>query len=74
MRVDALEHTTSSKGLQLMPTSHDTNDAKPIPQDTLITTHHTITIDGQEIAYTVTCGTVVLKETAVMNWRRRRQS
>ncbi|MCB0241479.1 MAG: peptidase S10, partial [Anaerolineae bacterium] len=49
-----------------MPTSHDTNDAKPIPQDTLITTHHTITIDGQEIAYTVTCGTVVLKEEAVM--------
>ena len=49
-----------------MPTSHDTNDAKPTPQDTLTTTHHTITIDGQEIAYTATCGTVVLKEEAVM--------
>ncbi len=39
-------------------------DSKPTPQDNLVTTHHTLTIDGQEIAYTVTAGTIVLKEEA----------
>jgi carboxypeptidase C (cathepsin A) len=41
-----------------------TNDTKPTPQDNLVTTHHTITIDGETIAYTVTAGTIVLKEEA----------
>jgi len=31
-------------------------------KDNLVVTQHTITIDGQEIAYTVTTGTIVLKE------------
>ncbi|MEZ4768620.1 MAG: hypothetical protein R2844_09365 [Caldilineales bacterium] len=35
----------------------------PLP-DNLVTTHHTTTIDGREMAYTVTCGTMVLKEEA----------
>ena len=35
---------------------------KPSPQDHLVTTQHTITIDGQELAYSVTTGTIVLRE------------
>ncbi len=34
----------------------------PEPKDQLITTRHRVTIGGQEISYTVTCGTLVLKE------------
>jgi carboxypeptidase C (cathepsin A) len=45
-------------------TDKSTTDAKPTPQDNLVTTHHTITIDGKAIAYTVTAGTIVLKEEA----------
>ncbi len=41
-----------------------TTDTKPTPQDNLVTTHHTVTIDGQTIAYTVTAGAIVLKEEA----------
>jgi carboxypeptidase C (cathepsin A) len=36
-----------------------------LPEDELVVTKHTITIDGQEIPYTVTCGTIVIKEEAV---------
>ncbi len=32
------------------------------PKDVLVETRHTIVIDGQEISYTVVCGTLVLKE------------
>ncbi len=39
-------------------------DTKPTPQDNLVTTHHTVTIDGQVITYTVTAGAIVLKEEA----------
>ena len=46
-----------------MPTNNnDSTDTKPTPTDNIVTTHHTAAIDGQEIAYTVTCGTMVLKE------------
>jgi carboxypeptidase C (cathepsin A) len=41
-----------------------TTDTKPTPQDNLVTTRHTVTIDGEAIAYTVTAGTIVLKEEA----------
>ena len=41
-----------------------TTDTKTTPQDNLVITHHTLTIDGQAIAYTVTAGTIVLKEEA----------
>jgi carboxypeptidase C (cathepsin A) len=33
-----------------------------IPQDMLVETKHSIVIDGREIRYTVTCGTIILKE------------
>lgn len=46
------------------PTNSKPGDAKPAPQDNLVTTHHTTTIDGQAIAYTVTTGVIVLKEEA----------
>lgn len=40
-------------------------DATPLaPKDVLVETKHSLTIDGQEIRYTVTCGTMVLKEEA----------
>jgi carboxypeptidase C (cathepsin A) len=34
------------------------------PKDTLVETSHSLTIDGQAIRYTVTCGTMLLKEEA----------
>src|SRR5512143_2924839 len=34
------------------------------PKDELVETKHSVTINGQEIRYTVTCGTMVLKEEA----------
>lgn len=40
----------------------DEKKEKPELKDNLVVTQHTITIDGQEIAYTVTTGTIVLKE------------
>ena len=36
--------------------------AKPAPQDQIVQTQHRCIIDGHEIAYTVTTGTLVLKE------------
>ena len=35
---------------------------KPIPADNIVVTKHKARINGETIAYTVTCGTVVLKE------------
>jgi len=37
-------------------------DEKPTPKDNLVETRHSIKIDGREIKYTVTAGTVVMKE------------
>ena len=34
----------------------------PPPKDVLVETKHSLVINGQEIRYTVTCGTIVLKE------------
>jgi carboxypeptidase C (cathepsin A) len=39
-------------------------EAKPAPQDNLVETKHSITLGGQTINYTVTTGTIVLKEEA----------
>ena len=36
-----------------------------LQKDLLVETKHTITLDGVEIPYTVTCGTIVLKEESV---------
>src|SRR5215217_883543 len=37
-------------------------EEKPIPKDNLVVTQHTVRIGGKEIKYTVTAGTMVLKE------------
>ncbi|MFZ5858544.1 MAG: S10 family peptidase [Chloroflexota bacterium] len=37
-------------------------DEKPTPKDNLVESKHTIKIDGKELKYTVTTGTIVLKE------------
>lgn len=43
----------------------DAAESKPRePADNLVVTHHTATIGGQEIAYTATTGTLVLREEA----------
>lgn len=39
-------------------------EAKPEVKDNLVETHHTITLNGESIGYTVTTGTIVLKEEA----------
>ena len=37
-------------------------EEKPAPKDNLVVTHHKVRIGGKEIKYTVTAGTIVLKE------------
>jgi len=37
-------------------------ESKPTPKDQLVEVQHTVTIRGEEISYTVTTGTLVLKE------------
>ncbi len=39
-------------------------EARPAPKDHLVETKHTVIIGGQEVAYTVTAGTLVLREEA----------
>ena len=39
-------------------------EEKPAPKDNLVVTKHSIKIGGKEIKYTVTAGTMVLKEEA----------
>ena len=41
---------------------NDPTEKPEIPQDTLKVTKHAITINGETFDYTVTCGTIVLKE------------
>ena len=44
------------------PKVNTTSDTKPVPQDQLVEVQHTASIGGKEISYTVTTGTLVLKE------------
>ena len=37
-------------------------EEKPAPKDNLVESHHSLTIGGKELKYTVTTGTMVLKE------------
>ena len=37
-------------------------DEKPTPKDNIVTTKHTVRIGGKTIKYTVTTGTMVMKE------------
>ena len=48
---------------EVAPTKKDAakNGTPPEPTDDLVTSHHTITIDGERLAYTVTAGRVVLR-------------
>jgi carboxypeptidase C (cathepsin A) len=41
-----------------------TTSTKPEPQDKIVTTRHSLKLGKKELKYTVTCGTVVLKEEA----------
>jgi carboxypeptidase C (cathepsin A) len=43
-------------------TEKPVEEKKPVPQDQLAITEHHLTLDGKEITYTVTAGTLVLKE------------
>ena len=45
--------------------NHDGEKAKPEPQDKLSVTKHSVKIAGKEIKYSVTAGTIVLKEESV---------
>jgi carboxypeptidase C (cathepsin A) len=42
--------------------SEEKKDEKPIPKDNIVTTKHSVKIGGRTIKYTVTAGTIVLKE------------
>ncbi len=37
-------------------------ETKPEPKDVIVQSQHTVTVNGQELSYTVTTGTIVLKE------------
>lgn len=45
-----------------MPEESKTTESKPSPQDQLSITQHSIHAGGKELRYSVTCGTMVLKE------------
>ena len=42
--------------------AEETKESKPEPKDQLVETKHTLTLNGETIAYTVTAGTIVLKQ------------
>lgn len=44
------------------PNGDAEGESKPPEKDVLVETQHTVRIDGQDIPYLVTCGTIVLKE------------
>ncbi len=47
------------------PQTKDTDTLQqPPPADKIVTTRHKVTIGGSEVAYTVQCGTIVLREEA----------
>ncbi|MEM7332959.1 MAG: peptidase S10 [Chloroflexota bacterium] len=41
---------------------NESNESSEVPQDSLKITKHAVTINGEPFDYTVTCGTIVLKE------------
>lgn len=45
-----------------MAEKEEKKEEKPIPKDNLVVTQHAIRIGSREIKYTVTAGTMVLKE------------
>jgi carboxypeptidase C (cathepsin A) len=47
---------------KLAPSKVEGKEEKPTPKDNLVVTQHTVRIGGKEIKYTVTAGTIILKE------------
>lgn len=45
--------------------SEEKKEDKPTPKDNLVQTRHSVVIGGQEVKYTVTAGTMVMKEETV---------
>ena len=54
------------------PASNEGKEEKPTPKDNLVVTQHKVRIGGKEIKYTVTAGTMVLKEETPIVRRKRR--
>ncbi|MBI1730406.1 peptidase S10 [Candidatus Acetothermia bacterium] len=52
------------KSQQAAKNQAESETKKPIPEDKLSVTKHSVTINGKKIDYTVTAGTIVLKEEA----------
>ena len=52
----------SEKEKQASEESTSEENNPPTPEDNLSVTHHSVTINGEEIRYTATTGTLVLKE------------
>jgi len=46
------------------PPPSESDRSKPVPADQIVETEHNVTIAGREISYTVTTGTMILKEEA----------
>ncbi len=44
------------------PEDEGKKEEKPTPKDNIVTTQHSVTVGGKEIKYTVTAGTIVMKE------------
>ena len=57
-----LPHTAMATEKQESNNKDPSATAKPAPTDNIVVTKHKARINGETIAYTVTCGTVVLKE------------
>jgi carboxypeptidase C (cathepsin A) len=51
-----------SQEISMTEVEKKSEEKKPEPKDNLVETKHCLTINGQEIKYTVTTGTLVLKE------------
>ena len=43
-------------------TEESKTEEKPTPKEVTAVTHHSIKVDGKALAYTVTAGTLILKE------------
>ena len=66
----SLPHTIMPTEKQESTNTDTPATPKPIPTDNIVVTKHKARINGETIAYTVTCGTVVLKEDAEKDGNR----
>jgi carboxypeptidase C (cathepsin A) len=56
------EKSVPSRRVERVETKAERKEEKPPPKDNLVVTQHKVRIGGKEIKYTVTAGTLVLKE------------